>query len=140
MEKDLKTEVKLRLERAFIALDSANNSLDGGFYGDSISSSYYAMFHATKALIILEGKDAKTHSGVLQVLNKKFVQTGAIEKYVVDKLRRAQDMRTLSDYEYEFIPTRKKAEKALEEARGFVEILTTYIKEHYKITPIPSKA
>ncbi|MBM4402684.1 MAG: HEPN domain-containing protein [Candidatus Cloacimonetes bacterium] len=135
MEKNLRSEVRLRLERAFISLGSAKNSLDGAFYGDSISSAYYAMFHATKALIILEGKDAKTHSGVIQIFNQQFVQTGEIEKYVADKLRQAQNARTLSDYEYEFIPTREKAGRALDEAKEFVQILTEHLKEHYKITP-----
>lgn len=133
MEKGLIEEVKLRIGRSRGALRSAETLLNEKEYGDSISRSYYTMFHMAKALVLCEGKDAKTHKGLLSIFGQEFVKTGEIEKYVGNLIKELQEARVRSDYEYEFIPLEQDARKALNDAKEFTKILEEYIAEHYKI-------
>lgn len=134
MEEGLIKEVKLRIERSQGALRSAEALLNEKEYGDSISRSYYAMFHMAKALVLCEGKDAKTHKGLLSLFGQEFVKTGEIEKYVGNLIKELQEARVRSDYEYEFIPLEQDAQEALDDAKEFTKILENYIAEHYEIT------
>ncbi len=134
MEKGLIEEVKLRMERSRGAFRSAETLLNEKEYGDSISRSYYAMFHTAKALVLCEGKDAKTHKGLLSLFGQEFVKTGEVEKYVGNLIKELQEARVRSDYEYEFIPLEQDAQKALNDAKEFTQVLENYIAEHYKIT------
>ena len=134
MEKGLIKGVKLRMARSRGALHSAETLLNEKEYGDSISRSYYAMFHVAKALVLCEGKDAKTHKGLLSLLGQEFVKTGEIEKYVGNLIKELQEARVRSDYEYEFIPLEQDAQGALDDAKEFTQVLENYITEHYGVT------
>ena len=134
MEEGLGKEVKLRIGRSRGALRSAESLLNEKEYGDSISRSYYAMFHMAKALVLCEGKDAKTHKGLLSLFGQEFVKTGEIEKYVGNLIKELQEARVRSDYEYEFIPLEQDAQGALDDAKEFTQVLENYITEHYGVT------
>lgn len=133
MEEGLIKEVKLRIGRSQGALRSAETLLKEKEYSDSISRSYYAMFHMAKALVLCEGKDAKTHKGLLSLFGQEFVKTGEIEKYVGNLIKELQEARVRSDYEYEFIPLEQDAQEALNDAKEFTKVLEDYITEHYGI-------
>jgi len=134
MEKGLIEEVRLRITRSRGALHSAEALLDEKEYGDSISRSYYAMFHMAKALVLCEGEDAKTHRGLLNLFGQKFVKTGEIEKYVGNLIKELQEARVRSDYEYEFIPLEQDAQEALDDAREFTKVLENYTAGHYGVS------
>ena len=54
-----------RLKRAEKALQAAKNLYEDELYEDSVSRAYYAMYHAAKAALALEGSSPKTHSGLI---------------------------------------------------------------------------
>ena len=134
MEEGLIKEVKLRIGRSRGALRSAETLLNEKEHGDSISRSYYAMFHMAKALVLCEGKDAKSHKGLLSLFGQEFVKTGEVEKYVGNLIKELQEARVRSDYEYEFIPLEQDAQGALDDAKEFTQVLENYITEHYGVT------
>lgn len=70
MEGSLKELARYRMERAKEMLEAAEGNLNIRQYKTSINCSYYAVFHAMRALNILKGFDSSKHSGVIAYFNK----------------------------------------------------------------------
>lgn len=97
------------------------------------------MFHATKALIRLEGKEAKTHKGLIIIFGKEFVKTGDLEKELGGRLHRMEEKREEAEYDYDFLGTEEKAKEALRTAKDFVKKTLRFIKEKYGIVLVVQK-
>ena len=72
MENGVKVLSEYRLERAREMLDAAKQNLNINQYRTSLNRSYYAVFHAMRAVNILDGYDSSKHSGVIAYFNKNF--------------------------------------------------------------------
>ena len=122
---------KHRLERAKDDLEASKLLVDNNKFSQSISRSYYAIFHAARALLALENFDSKKHSGIISYFNKNFIKTRKIEKRYSKILMDAQDFRTDSDYDDFFVASKEEAVKQLEDAAKFIEKIEIYIEENY---------
>ncbi len=58
---------KYRYEMAVEKLKAAKVLEENGFYKDSISRSYYAIFTGARSLLALEKKDSTKHSGIISL-------------------------------------------------------------------------
>ena len=56
---------RYRLEKAESYLNDANVTLSLGMYDTAANRSYYSIFHTVRALLALDGKDFRKHSGVI---------------------------------------------------------------------------
>lgn len=72
MESSIEVLSKYRLERAEEMLDASRENLNIGQYRTSLNRSYYAVFHAMRAVNIRNGYDSSKHSGVIAYFNKYF--------------------------------------------------------------------
>lgn len=72
MESSLKELAGYRMERAKEMLSAAEGNLEIGQYKTSLNRSYYAIFHAMRAMNILKGFDSSKHSGVIAYFNKEY--------------------------------------------------------------------
>ncbi len=57
--------IELRIKKAERLLQDAKREFDVKLYD---STSYYAMFHAAKAMVLSLGKDSKTHRGTIYLV------------------------------------------------------------------------
>ena len=64
MEGSIKELVGHRISRAEEDLATSKLLLDDGSYRISLNRSYYAIFHAIRAVNTLDGFDSSKHSGV----------------------------------------------------------------------------
>lgn len=88
-----------------------------------IHSSYYAMFHAARAVLFqAAGRAPKRHDGVIQ-------QFGLLVRDMDDALRAAgrafnevKDERTAADYDETIVPSPEEAREALLAARNFLTL------------------
>ncbi|MFB6145698.1 MAG: HEPN domain-containing protein [Candidatus Nanohaloarchaea archaeon] len=110
-----------RLEKAEEKLAAAEYLLEGGYYEDSISRTYYGMYHAAKALLESENIMAKTHSGLIRMIGKEFVKTGKLQESLGKAFSIAEESREVADYDIEIGFDREETKKRLEEAREFLE-------------------
>lgn len=55
-----KREAEAHLKKAEEKLEAAKRLFNEGFYDDTTSRAYYAMYHAAKACLALEGLSPKT--------------------------------------------------------------------------------
>ena len=85
MKASLRRAEKEALKAAKILFE--NNELE-----DAVSRAYYAMFHATKALLFSKNLTPKTHRGTITLFSE-LVKKGVIEIELADMLRKAFDMR-----------------------------------------------
>lgn len=109
----------LEQERGWKSLSAAKVLLDQGFPEDSISRASAAAFHFARALLMEEGIQAKSHSGVRSQVSLHFVMSGRLKPEEVGKLARLQGLRELSDYDSAAVFNAEMAREALEEAEGF---------------------
>ncbi len=112
------------LEKADRALASADILLRKGDAEGACNRSYYAMFNAARAALILvaappEVTEGKSHSGPHSAFNRYLVKPGHIPQALGADIRRAERLRPISDYLGDPIES-EKAGITLSHAREFV--------------------
>ena len=98
-------------------------------YSQSINRSYYAMFHAVRALLALSQFDSHKHSGIISYFNLHFIKSGKIEVEYSKMLTTAFKIRSDSDYKDFYFITRQDAEMQLENAKQFVGRMQKYLSQ-----------
>ncbi len=120
---------RYRLEKAQGFLQAAKTTLDLQLYDTAANRSYYAIFHAVRALLALEGKDFKKHSGVISCFQRDYIKTGILDKELSYILRDAFSLRTDSDYEDFYVVSRDAVAEQVAGAERFFGEIKRYIDE-----------
>ncbi len=129
MDATTKGLVKGYLQKADRKLEVAEKLFNSGDYDDSISRAYYAVFHATQALLLTEGQRGETHKGVLTLFGLLFVKTGKFSKNLGKYLANLKDDRESGDYEIFSYIDKETANTGLAEAKEFVNESKSYLKK-----------
>lgn len=116
-----------RLSKAKEDLEASETLLHTGHFSQSLNRSYYAMFHATRALLAFERFDSKRHSGILAFFNQHYIKNGKIELKYYSMLTLAQKLRNNSDYDDFFVVSRDDAEQQLINAKEFIDVIDSFI-------------
>ncbi len=127
MQLDIKTLCRYRLDRAKEDLLAAETSHQAGLYKAAINRSYYAIFHAIRAVNILDNFDASKHSSVIAHFNQFYVHKGEFERRVYKVVDSAYRIREKCDYSDFFIASKEDSEMQLEHAQDFVSTVETYL-------------
>ena len=90
---------------------------------------YYGAFHYARALLLAEGLQAKTHKGVVQLVNMHFVQQGRLSPELSRVLSVLQAERERAEYDVAAVLTQEMATAALADARRFAEAATLILTE-----------
>lgn len=80
MESATKALIEGYIQKAEKKMDVAEKLLKSSDYEDAVSRAYYAVYHATQALLLTEGEKAETHKGVVTLFGLLFVKTGKFDK------------------------------------------------------------
>ena len=128
MENTQKELVKGYLEKAEKKLEVAEHLLAAEDYDDAVSRAYYAVYHASQALLLTEGQKAETHKGVITLFGLLFVKTGKFSRNVGKYLANLKDDREKGDYEIFSFVDKQTAETAVEEATAFIKESKKYLK------------
>lgn len=121
MEGSLKELVGYRMDRAKEMLVAARENLEIGQYKTSLNRSYYAIFHAMRAMNILKGFDSSKHSGVIAFFNKEYLKENILDRNLSIVIKNSAFLREKSDYDDFYIASKQEAEKQLEEAERFLD-------------------
>ena len=112
-----------RMEKAEETLTDAKDALRMGKFANAANRSYYAFFHAVRALFALEAKDFRKHSGVIAGFQKDYIKTGVFPVEMGKQLQSAFNLRTQSDYRDFYVLTKEKVAAQVANAETFVETL-----------------
>ncbi len=117
------------MERVGEKLKSANLLFESDMFADAISEAYYAMFHASKALLALRDIFPRTHAGVVSQFGLQFVNEGLIEELYATSLAKAGTKREKADYDIYYAPSKEEAESVIEDAEKFLKRIKEAIQE-----------
>jgi len=120
-----------RLNKAKRDLEDSKKTLELEMYDNAANRSYYAIFHAARAVFALDGRDFKKHSGVISNFQKDYIKTEIFDKTMSNIIKSAFDIRNETDYEDFYVVPKEDVKRQVEEAELFVSNIENYI--HRKI-------
>ena len=128
LEESRKALSEYRLERAEECLKSAEVLKSIEDYTTVANRAYYAMFHAMRAVMALDGEDRKKHSGVISYFQQNYVKTEIFDKEFSTIVQEAFEIRQESDYEDFYVISKEDAITQYENAKKFVSAAEEYIQ------------
>lgn len=130
MEGSIKELANYRLQRAKEMLTASEDNLVVKQYRTSLNRSYYAIFHAMRAVNSLEGYDSSKHSGVIAFFTQTFLKTEKIDRSMAKIIKESSYLREKSDYDDFYIASKDEAEKQLKNAKVFVSTVEDYMSHN----------
>lgn len=91
--------VKYKLERARETWNEIVGIVEGGYWYAAANRMYYACYYVTSALLVKNGIQANTHSGVIRMLGLHFVSTNIISDEMGSFYTRLFELRQAGDYD-----------------------------------------
>ncbi|MCD8363742.1 MAG: HEPN domain-containing protein [Lachnospiraceae bacterium] len=129
MESRIKELAKYRMERAREMLSASEDNLKADQVRTSLNRSYYAVFHAMRAVNCLEGFDSSKHSGVISFFTKNFLKEERLDRSLSQIIKDTSFLREKADYDDFYVASRAEAERQLKNAQVFVEKVSRYLEE-----------
>lgn len=123
MQAEIIELAKYRLNKAEECLADSQDAYEEERLANSINRSYYAMFHATRALLALDSFDSKRHSTIIGYFNQYYVATGKIDPSYYQMLSNAFRVRNKTDYDDFYVIGRDEAQQQLEHAASFIAMI-----------------
>lgn len=97
-EYNLDDYISYRIQRSKETLSEVQTLIEHEFWNTSINRMYYAGFYAVSALLIKEGVETSSHSGVRQKFGELFVKTGLISRDLAKHYSDLFEKRSKGDY------------------------------------------
>ena len=119
---------ELRLSQAKQCLVSAEALLQINDERGAVNRAYYAVFHAIRSVLILEGKDFAKHSGVISYFRTEYIKTGVFSADISDTITDLFNSRSSSDYDDHFDFSKDEVVELLKESADFVAVIEEYHK------------
>jgi len=120
-----------RFEKARRALVVARSLAEQGYWADSANRSYYAIFHALRAVLALDAFDSQKHSGVISYFLEHYIKTKILGNALSDYVRNAFLVRNKSDYEDFYLVGKEDAEKQIEDAAAFIAAVEDHLQQRW---------
>ncbi len=115
-----------RMEQAKQCLVSAEALLRINDLRGAVNRAYYAIFHAMRSVLILEGKDFAKHSGVISYFRKEYIKTGIFTVEISDTITELFNNRTSGDYDDYFNFTDEEVKDMITNAQQLVSVIEEY--------------
>ncbi len=102
-------------------LEEAKKNFEFGLFDSCLVSSYSAMFHVSRALLMKDGFREKSHYCVVRYIEEKYVNTKKLNHIIVDLLDRFRELRHEDLYELDFFATKDDAKEAIKNAEIIIK-------------------
>lgn len=120
MDKYATDLVAFRLAKAKEELSISTICIENTSFSKSMNCSYYAIFHAARALLATETKDFKKHSAVISYFIATYINSQKLSRELGIILRTAERERNKSDYEDFYIVSKEDALTQHQKAEYFI--------------------
>lgn len=90
---------RYRLQKAKEMLASTKRDMDANDYASANNRAYYAIFHAMRAVLALDGEDYKKHSAVIARFTLNYLKPEILPREYSKLISNASLIRNRSDYE-----------------------------------------
>ena len=119
--------MQLRLERARECLESALREVEAEAHKEAANRSYYAIFHAMRAVLALDGIDSKKHSGIISEFGHRYIKTELFPKEFSKLIQKAFKVRNDSDYDDFYVISKDEVLEQIENAKTFLGAVELYV-------------
>ncbi len=123
---------KYRLATAKDDLATAKKNFADASYRASVNRSYYAIFHALRALTALDRFDSGKHSGIIAYVNQHYVKEGVFDKGFSKLVDSAYRLREKADYEDFYIVAAEDARKQIEKAEAVIAEIEKHVRTRWE--------
>lgn len=122
---------KVRLETAKNCLSDAKVLIEHESYKSSANRSYYAVFHAMRAVLVFDEFDSKKHSGIISEFRRNYIKTGVFNAEISKIVDIQFSVRTHSDYDDFYVISKAESINQLAEAEKMVDEVEKYLTNLY---------
>ena len=130
-EHERKALLQARLEHAIECLSAARNLLETENYKSAANRSYYAVFHAMRAVLAFDEIDMKHHSGIISEFRKRYIKTGIFDASLSGIISELSSVREGSDYNDFFIVSKAETIQQVQAAEEFLSEIQAYLSTRY---------
>lgn len=120
---------KVRLEHARQCLAAAQTLLNVQDCKGAANRAYYAVFHAMRAMLALDGIDRKHHAGIITEFRRLYIKTGILDAGLSEIIQMQSEYRTSSDYDDFFIISKAEVAEQVESAEEFISAVSAYLDD-----------
>ena len=104
------------LAKAQDKLSSARIMLENGRFDDTVSRSYYAVFHAISAALFSKSLSYSSHAQVIGAFNREFVKIGVFPHSFTKMIKQMYNERQIGDYDFDSWIDEQTARESIENA------------------------
>lgn len=118
---------KARFDHARDCLHTAKINREIGDYRAAANRSYYAIFHAMRAVLALAEVDMSKHSGVMAEFRKRYLKTEILDRKLSTTITQAFEVRNASDYDDFYIVAKEDVDLQIDSAAEFMRAIAEYL-------------
>lgn len=118
---------KIRLQNALECIDDAETLLQKGSLKSAANRAYYAVFHAMRAVLALDGVDMRHHSGVIAEFRRLYIKTGIFPTDLSAIISGLFNIRSESDYDDMYLATKEIVALHVQNANLFINAIKEYL-------------
>lgn len=119
--------VLLEYEKASKTFAQIPTLVDNSMWDIVANRLYYAVFHATLALLINDGHQTATHRGIVALFGIHYIKTGIFSIEEGKMYSRLQTMRDESDYNCLFTATQEDVEPYIKQVGDFLHKVRSHL-------------
>ena len=112
-------------------LASAKRDMEAEDYASANNRAYYAIFHAMRAVLALDGEDFKKHSAVIARFTLNYLKPEILPRKYSKLISNASLIRNRSDYEDFYICSVADTNALFSGAMTFCEKVGKYLERRY---------
>jgi uncharacterized protein (UPF0332 family) len=129
VDAELRSELVGYFRKARAKLASAEVLAGAGQADDAISRAYYAVFHASSALLLMDGIRSRSHSGLGNQLGLRFIAPGRLDRRWSRVLADLRGERENGDYGLGSFFDASHVREAIALAREFLDIALSVVRK-----------
>lgn len=122
---------KVRLDTAKNCLRDSQILINSESFKASANRSYYAVFHAMRAVLVFDEFDSKKHSGIISEFRKRYIKTGGLSTEISKIIDIQFSVRSHSDYDDFYVISKNESINQLHEAEKMVSEVEKYLIKLY---------
>lgn len=122
---------RYRFQKAEEMLASAKRDMEAGDFASANNRAYYAIFHAMRAVLALDGEDFKKHSAVIARFTLNYLKPEILPREYSKLISNASLIRNRSDYEDFYICSVADTNTLFSGAVTFCKDIGKYLGQRY---------
>ena len=121
--------INLYLEKAYSTLTDAEGAVSLNAWGMAANRLYYAMFHATTALLVRDGIPIGSHRGIKALFGQNYILQGKFTSEHSKVLAQMETLRDKADYNIMFVASEEDVMPNVTRVKKYIDDIAEYIKK-----------